>query len=117
MLVPLAKITVPVAGTPVTFNSGNVALQPRNAVHAILVQAWYQNTGLSFVIGRYDDGTPGDPAFAPTIPLVLGVPEANRTPPVFTAALTIGGAAIIATDLQIDVGVSGDSVVIWALIL
>lgn len=108
-LSPIAKFTV-TPGTPVRLSSTQPRPAEKFAVHGVMVQALYNNTGKIFV----GDSTLNKSTMV-GVHAVLAIPTAN-TIPSFTAALTAAPNSVNLSDLYIDGDVAGEGVTVSVLI-
>ena len=106
--IAFGKVSVPVAGTPVQVVAPPSMNPP--SCHALIIEALPGNTGKIYV------GLQGlDKTGLGQVLIVLPIPTANLLP-TFSIALTVAGNAINVGSLWIDADVSGEGVLISALV-
>lgn len=119
MELPLGKVTVLAAGTPVraTINIQPNPLPPgyRIAAHGIMFQVWKTNAGLVYIGHQGMNKTTGEGVLA-----VLGKPSFDSDGnivflPTFSIALTIAPNAMNPTMFFIDADNANDAVLVTAL--
>jgi hypothetical protein len=110
MLMPIAKITVPVPGTPVRTTSTQAQPGEKFSCHGVLIQAMPHNTGRIYIGRSTMNKTALTDLFA-----VLAIPTDN-TIPSFTASLTHAPNSVNLSDLYIDADVASEGALVSVLI-
>lgn len=106
--VALGKIPVPVAGTPVAVPVPPSINPP--SCHAVIIEALPGNTGKIYI------GLVGlNKTTLAQVLVVLPIPTVNLLP-TFSIALTVAGNAINLGQFYVDADISGEGVLISALV-
>jgi len=110
MLMPVAKITVAVPGTPIRLTSTQANPAEKFSCHGVLVQAMPFNTGRVYIGRATMNKTLLTEMFA-----VLAIPT-DHTIPSFTAALTLSPNAVNLSDLYLDADIALEGALVSVLI-